>query len=542
MTTLFSKPLKNGFLCLAVCLLSLTSAACGGRDDGSKSPEPGGELVIGLLSDPKTLNPLVASSIEAKNIIGLMYMTLLDEQGDFLSFEPRLAREWEFSSDSLVITFHLRDDVVWHDGEPVTAEDVRFTWELEKDTLVAWSGRNLKDRIKNVEVVDANTVSFHFDARYPYQLMDANDGVILPKHVLENVPRREIRTAPVGREPVGNGPFRFVRWVSEQYIELEKNPLYFEKGRPYLARVVFRIVPDMTTLVTQLKSGEIDCLESIPTDAVAEIKSAYPDIEIISYRSRHHNFVSWNLDAPLFGDRDTRRALAMAVNTGEMIQTLWGGLAEPSVGPMHPVLWAHDPSMTPIPFDPEGAAKILEAKGWKDQDGDGVLDKDGRPFEIEMITNQGNQLRSDIMTMVQEYLRKIGVRVHPRSFEWNTFIGRVVSGEYQSCVLGWKVGTKADLTNFWHSSSMPPGGYNISRYRNAEVDSLIDLARTTLDPDVARPVWYRCQRIIYDDQPILFLSVPHEVVGLRRGYRGVKPNAIGFFVNLHEWYISDEGR
>ncbi len=540
MTILFSKPIGNGAVCLTVFLVLLALTACSGSGDGTPVPEAGGDVVIGLLSDPKTLNPLVATSIEAKNIFNLIYMTLLEEQGDFLSFEPRLAQAWEFSPDSLTITFHLRDDVVWQDGEPVTAEDVRFTWELETDTLVAWPGRNLKDRIVDVEAIDRYTVSFRFDDRYPYQLMDANDGVILPRHVLESVPRGEFRTAAIGREPVGNGPFKLVRWVSDQYIELERNPLYFEKDRPYLARVVFRIVPDMTTLVTQLKSGEIDCLEAIPTDAVTEIRERYPDVEIISYRSRHHNFVAWNLEKPLFDDRDIRRALAMAVNTNEMIQTLWGGFAEPSVGPMHPVLWAHDSSMTPIRFDPDGARRILDEKGWKDDDGDGILEKNGQRFEFEMITNQGNQLRSDIMTMTQEYLRNIGVRVNPRSFEWSTFINQVISGDYESCVVGWKVGTKADLTNFWRSSSTPPGGYNISRYRNAEVDSLIDLAKNTLDPDAARPMWYRCQRIIYDDQPILFLSVPHEVVGLGGEYRGVEPNAIGFFVNLHEWYVSGD--
>jgi peptide/nickel transport system substrate-binding protein len=518
-----------------VLLLAFASAGCGGADDREQSPRYGGDVVIGLLSDPKTLNPLVASSVEARNIIGLVYLTLLEEQGDFLSFEPRLARGWEFSSDSLAITFRLRDDARWQDGEPVTADDVRFTYELQTDTLVAWPGRNLKERIDNVEVLDRFTVRFRFSERYPYQLMDANDGVILPKHVLESIPRSEVGTAPLGRDPVGNGPFKLARWVSEQYIELERNPLYYEQGKPYLSRVIFRIVPDMTTLVTQLKSGEINCLESLPMDAVTEIKRNYPDVEIISYRSRHHNFVAWNLEKPPFTDVDIRRAFAMAVNTSEMIETLWGGYAEPSVGPMHPVLWAHDPSMTPIQFDPAGAKKILADKGWVDEDGDGVVEKNGRELEFEMVTNQGNQLRSDIMTMVQEYLGDIGVKVVPRTFEWNTFISRVVGGEYDSCVLGWKVATKADLTSFWHSGSIPPGGYNISRYRNTEVDSLIDLAKNTLDPEKARPIWNRCQRIIYDDQPILFLSIPHDVVGLARGYRGVEPNAISFFANIRDW-------
>jgi peptide/nickel transport system substrate-binding protein len=357
---------------------------------------------------------------------------------------------------------------------------------------------------------------------------------------MESTPRSEVRLSPIGREPVGNGPFRLARWVSEQYIELEKNPEYYEEGRPFLSRVVFRIVPDMTTLVTQLKSGEINCLESLPLDAVSEIERSYPDVEIISYRSRHHNFVAWNLDREPFGDVDMRRAFAMAVNTSEMIQTLWGGHAEPSVGPMHPVLWAHDPTMTPVAFDPGAARRILAEKGWMDRDGDGVVEKNGRGLEFEMITNQGNQLRSDIMTMVQEYLGDIGVRVNTRTFEWNTFIGRVVDGDFDSCVLGWRVATKADLTSFWKSSSTPPGGYNISRYRNAQVDSLIDLAKNTLDPDVARPIWNRCQRIIYDEQPILFLSVPHDVVGLAGGYRGVEPNAISFFFNIHEWHKADE--
>ncbi len=520
-------------------VLALAAAACdSGRTRGKRAA--GGTVVVGLLGDPKTLNPLVAASIESKNIIDLLFLKLLDEQDDFVSFEPELAERWEFSPDSLSITFVLRDDVAWTDGVPVTAADVRFTWELEMDSLVAWPGRSVKERIADVEAIDDRTVAFHFRNRYPYQLMDANDGVILPKHILEKVPRDRFAASEFGRLPTGNGPFTLARWEPEQFIELGRNPRYCERGLPRLERVVFRIVPDMTTLVTQLKSGEIDCLESLPLEAVADIKANHPEISIYTYMSRQYVFVAWNLDDPLFGSAAVRRALAMAVDTDEMIRTLWGGMARASDSPMHPILWAHDPTMTPIPFDPEKARAVLAENGWIDGDGDGVVEKGGRRFEFEMISNQGNQLRTDVMTMAQEYLRRIGVKVTPRTFEWNTFVQRITQGDFDSCVLGWKTATRADLTDLWRSSSTPPRGYNIPRYRNAEVDSLIDLAKNSLDVPTARRLWYQCQRIIYDDQPILFLAVPYEVIGLDCRYRDVKPNAIGFFVNLPEWYVSEK--
>jgi peptide/nickel transport system substrate-binding protein len=174
-----------------------------------------------------------------------------------------------------------------------------------------------------------------------------------------------------------------------------------------------------------------------------------------------------------------------------------------------------------------------------DQNGDGIVEKDGVPFEFEMTTNQGNQLRADIATMCQEYFRRVGIDAKPRTMEWNTFIQRVIAGDFDSCVLGWGVGTRADLTTLWKSTSKPPKGMNVSRYGNAEVDSLIDRAKNTLDLNEAKSLWYRCQKTIYDDQPFLFLAVPHEVVGLDSRFCGVEPNAIGFYANLPEWYIAD---
>ncbi len=521
----------------AVVLFLVVSCDSGRSRRDSAADET---VVIGLLSDPKTLNPLVATSVESRNIIDLVFLKLLEEQSDFVNFRPKLADRWEFGPDSLSVTFFLRRDVVWADDVPVTAEDVRFTWELQIDTLVAWPNRTVKDRIRDVELIDDHTVKFHFTNRYLYQLMDANDGVVLPKHILKDVPRDQFRASEFGRRPVGNGPFRLARWEPDQFIELERNPLYYEEGLPRLKSVVFRIVPEMMTLVTQLEAGEIDCLESLPVDAVSDIKANHPDIEIFTYMSRHQVFIAWNLQRPLFGSRDIRRALAMAVDTDEMIRSLWGGMALPNDSPMHPILWAHDPRMTRVPFDPAAARVILADNGWVDSDGDGVLERGGARFEFEMITNQGNQLRTDIVTMIQEYLRRVGVRVVPRTLEWNSFVQKLTGGDFDSCVLGWKTSTRADLTDLWRSSSTPPQGFNVSRYFSATADSLIDAAKNATDRELARQLWHRCQRLIYADQPVLFLTVPYEVVGLQRGYCNVEPNAIGFFVNLSKWYVADE--
>lgn len=519
---------------IPVLCVVLLLAACGGNvSDGSDA------VVIGMLGDPQSLNPLVASTVQAQDVINLVFLKLLVEEADFLGFRPRLAERWAFGEDSLAITFYLRRDVLWQDGEPVTSEDVRYTWELQTDSLVAWSSRHLKDQVADVEVVDDHTVTFHFTGRYPNQLKDANDGVILPKHVLEQIPREVFRTSEFGRNPTGCGPFKLTRWVAGQYVELERNANYYERGKPYLDRVVFRIVPDMTTLVTQLKTGEIDCLESLPMDALPQLQEDYPNIRIYRYLSRGITFVAWNLENELFEDGGIRRALAMAVNVPEMIETLWKGMARQANSPMHPMLWAHDPSLEAIPYNPDQARAILKSHGWIDGDGDGVLERDGLRFEFEMTTNQGIQVRADVLTMVQEYLRRIGVKVNARVLEWNTFINGVITGEFESCVLGWQVSTRADLSTFWRSTAVPPSGFNASRYANPEVDRLIDRARSSLDPDEARGLWIRCQRIIYEDQPILFICYPYEVVGLDERFCNVEPNAHGFFVNLHEWDVGD---
>jgi peptide/nickel transport system substrate-binding protein len=496
-------------------------------------------LIIGALSDPATLNPLVSTTTEEMDIIERIFLKLLDEQDDFLTFHPRLARSWKFSEDGLAITFELRNDVKWTDGTPCTAHDVRFTWELQKDTTIAWPHRDLKDRISNVEIIGDHTVRFHFTQRYPYQLMDANDGVIVPKHLLAEIPHDQFHNHSFGRRPVGNGPFLLKEWVSNQYIELAPNPDYYEQGKPHLKRVVFRFAPDGLSLLMQLKAGEIDCLEAIPPEAVVELNRDYKHIRIYKYPSRDVTFIAWNQKNDLFADRDVRRALTMAIDRKAIIETLMNGMGVECKSPMSPLIWAYDPNIEPLPFDAEKSKRILSEHGWRDTDADGVIDKDGKPFEFEMNTNSGTQLRVDIMTMAEAYLKKVGVKVNIRPLEWNHFIDKVIASDLSSWVLGWGLETKADLGGHWHSRASEPGGYNRFYYNNAVVDSLIDLARNTMDPELARDLWYRCQRIIYEDQPLTFIAIPYEVNGLHSRFKGVRASPISFFINLRDWHVVD---
>ncbi len=495
-------------------------------------------LVVGTKAEPKTLNPVAITASEGHQIAGLVFLKLLEEQDDFISFKPQLAEVWTWSADSLDVTFRLRDDVRWSDGKPVTADDVRFTWEVHVDTTVAWPSASIKSKIRDVEVKDARTVVFHFKERYLYQVMDANDGVILPKHILGSVPRKELKAAPFGRAPIGNGPYTLSRWESGQYIELAANPLYFG-GAPRVKRVVFKFVPDAVTLVSQLKAGEIDLLEAVQPGDLPSIKQSRPGDAVATVPSRRMSFIAWNEKRAPFDDREVRRALTMAIDRAEIIRTVWQGYATECTSPIVPLLWAFDPSLKALPFDPEGAKAQLAARGFKDSDRDGVLDKDGKPLAIELLVNDA-QNRIDVVTLVQAYLKRIGIRAEMRVMEYNAYIERILATDYDAALVEWKATTKVDLTGLFHTRSMRPKGFNFVSYSNPEVDRLIDEAVTKTDAGSARALWNRVQRLIYEDQPYTFIAVPKEITAVDDRFCNISPSAISFFAHLSRWGVKPD--
>jgi peptide/nickel transport system substrate-binding protein len=517
--------------CFAV--LVLLGLSCGGGERARR----GGTLVVGEISDYESLNPLGTTDAHARDAYNLLFLLLLDEHPDFLTFGPRLAESYEFSPDRLTLTFHLRRNVVWSDGMPVTARDVAATFRAQKDPAVMWTSRHLKDKIDSVSVIDDWTVAYHFNAVYPYQLMDANDGVILPAHVLEKMKPEDIRNVPIEQFPT-DGPFKLGRWDRGQSLELVRNESYYEKGKPYIEKVVFKIIPDQVALLAQLKSGEIDCMEMVPYGEVTDLRANHPELQIFEFQTIAYNYIAWNAARPPFDNVRVRRALTMAIDRKRIIDNIYYGYADECTSPLVPLFWAHNPGIEPVPYDTATARTILANEGFKDTDGDGWLERGGKRFEFEMITNYGNQRRVDTEVMVQDMLRAVGVKVNPVSLEWTTFLERVKSSDFEAVVNGWRVGTKVDLSPIWSCEARKPGGFNRVGYCNPAVDSLNAAATGMIDFERARPLFYRAQELIYNDQPFTFLNVPRAVNVVDRRFRDVKPDAISMYHYLYNWWIS----
>ncbi|MBZ0268163.1 hypothetical protein K8I85_08400, partial [bacterium] len=487
-------------------------------------------------AEPDNLPDPVSTTRTASDVIERMFLGLTEIGEDLKSYEPALARSWDVSEDGLAVTFHLAREARWHDGQPVTARDVLFTHDVLTDPVVNYSARSWKEFITEVTAGDDHTVTFRFARKYPYQILDASVGAILPEHLLGDAPRGELETTEFARHPVGNGPFRFARWESQQYVELVANEDYF-LGRPHLDRVVYRVTPDKTSLVTQLETGEIDVMQNVPPHEVERLHRTARHIRIEAGEGRNYTYIGWNSNNPLFSSPKVRRALGMAIDRDGLIEALCYGFAAPIDGPIHPRLWAHNPDIPALPFDPAAASRMLAEEGWEDHDGDGWIDKDGQTFEFPLKTNFDNQVRVDATVMLQSMFRKIGVKMEPRTYEWNVLWGSVIDHSYESAVLvGWSIALKVDMKTTFHSESIE-GKYNHTEYANPEVDRLIDAALEAGTFEEALPSWRKAQALIAADQPYTFLYTIQDIYGVNERVRGTRPDFRSYLFNLEDWWI-----
>jgi peptide/nickel transport system substrate-binding protein len=506
----------------------------------AEGPRQGGQVIVATFADVTTFNDYQsAGEVTESEIIDLLYPTLMVEQPDYRlhppSFAPRLATSWEYSPDGRTVTFHLRPDARWSDGVPITAEDVRFTFTAQKDARVGWTDMELKDFIKDVVVVDPLTVRFVFSRAYPYQLMDANDGHIVPAHAFGKIPFERWRTADFEPGLVTGGPFRLAGHTPQQTIILERDPSWWGTPRPYLDRLVFRVLPEIGSQLGQLLAGEVHLVPVVPAPEAARIQAS-PDLQLVEFPSRTYGLVFWNNRNPLFADRRVRRALSLAVNRKSLVDTLFQGHARLSNGPVLSSMWAYNDTLPQLPYDPKLAGELLAQTGWRPARSEGTLRRGARSFTFDLLYPAGNTMRQQMALLIQTDLARLGVHVRPLQVEFTSLIARLESGDYEAVIWAWTEATKVDLTALWGTPGETEGTDNYLGYSNPELDRLIAAAREETDVAKAKALFDRAQALIVEDQPVTFLYEADQLVGMSRHLRGADINAASVYFNVADWY------
>ena len=460
------------------------------------------QLIMSSIGDASFLNPILSQDSASSDIVGFVFNGLIKYDRNLESFVGVLAESWKIETGpEPEITFFLRKGVLWHDGKEFTAEDVKFTYDKIMDEKTNTVRRSDYELVKKAEVLDPYT--FRVTYKQPFSPGLGTWGMgIIPKHLLE---KEDINTTSFNRKPVGTGPFRFVEWVTDEKIVVEANPKYFE-GRPKLDRIIYRIIPDTSLNEMELLTRGIDYYGVYPFE-FQRMKET-PFLNIYSQPSLGYTYIGYNFKNPLFQDKRVRQALTYAINREEIVQYVLYGLGKVANGPFPSHLWYSNPNVKPLPYDPARARQLLAEAGWKDTDGDGILEKDGKPFRFTLITNSGNDTRRDVGVLVQRPLREIGIDVTFEFYEWSVFLKNFVNAKhFDACILGWSLSPDPDAYEIWHSSQIEKG-FNFISYRNPEVDRLWEEGRREYDVEKRKDIYWRIHELMAEDQPYTFLCVP----------------------------------
>ncbi|MGB3341504.1 MAG: TonB family protein [bacterium] len=517
------------FVCLFI-LIVLAISVCTKKEE-KLTGEQGGKLVIGTTDLPAVISPLAPSTFGSNDILDLLFMHLHRIDAKTGKMKPELAASWEFSEDLTSITYYLRTDVTWWDGEPVTAEDVYFTYERMRDPKTNYPNIAGLRFIEKAEIIGPYAIKFTFNKIYADLLTDS-DIIAVPKHIYEK--------EGVGfgyKTIVGNGPYKIAEWVPGSGLVLTYNDTYF-RGRPPLDEIYIKYYADINMMLDDFAVGDLDLVFNI-TPVRAKELAANQNIEVDTKPGNTFTYIGWNFDNLHLKNKEIRKALTMAVNTERILNEVFAGMGTISLGPLPPSSWGYNEDIEPIKHNLLEARKMLEKLGFEDRNRNKIYDMDRKDFTLNIITNVENAERVKILELVAEDLRALGVRVNARNLDTRSFIEAVVTGDFDGFIMGWSVGDKIDPTVYWYSDPVK-GRFNFVNYKNILVDSLIDIGVAMLNRKKAEEIWHEFQKIVYEDVPYTFLIVANDISA---SYKRVKGADQGFVLaNAYTYWIPEAER
>ncbi len=463
---------------------------------------PPNVLVVGQIAEPKSLDPQAVTAANDFRIINNVFDGLVRFKPGTLEIEPALATSWDISDDGLEYTFHLRDGVKFHDGAPLNADAVKFTFDRMLDENNEYYDTGpfplafYFSSIDHVDAVDDMTVKFTLKEPYAPFLsnMASVTGAIVSPDAVKKYGK------DFGRHPVGTGPFVFQSWESNSKVVVSRNDDYWD-GAPPLEAVVFRPITDANTRVAEMLSGGIDVLLETPPDNVKTFEQD-SNFKVVEATGPHVWFLILNAQDGPFADKKVRQAVNYAVNKDALVNDVLQGTADVAAGPTPPAFnWAHDDSLKPYPYDPEKAKQLLKEAGAEGAD-------------LTFYVTQGGSGMLDPVAMgtaIQADLEAVGLNVKIETYEWNTFLGKVnpgLEGKADMAEMAWMT-TDPDTLPFLtlRTAAFPDkGGFNSGYYSNPKVDDLLNKARTSTDQAERAKLYKQMQEIVHDDAPWLFVA------------------------------------
>ncbi len=503
-----------------------------GKASDLAEPVKNDRLVLWLQANPQTLNPITASDAYSSSITRSVFDSLL--RYDTFTGEPEglIASSWTISDDGLTYVFKLRENILFHDGAPLTAEDVKFSFDLIKNPKVdAAHLQNYFASLESVTVKDQYTVEFKLKSKYFRHLIMLGLAEILPKHIYS---KGNFNTHPNNRNPIGSGPYQFVRWDNGRSIQLKRFNRYWGdqdnhfKNFNNFKEVLYRIILDDRVALMALRKKEIDTLTPTPFMWVNDLTS--PEVEKNFYKLKYttndgngYRFIGWNLTHPLFESKSVRQALAYAMPRDLINEKLYKGLLIPSIGPFPKGSDKADPALEPYPYDTKKASTLLAEEGWQDSDKDGLLDKNGKTFTFELIFGSGSPEVERIVLIYQQSLKEIGIDMKIRMLEWTVLLKQIDEKKFDALMMAWGSSLDSDPYQIWHSSQSVPGGSNRVSFHHERVDTILALARETLDREKRNELYREFSRIIADESPYLFLFERPSLLLVDRRIQNVEP-------------------
>lgn len=531
---------KLSALLLSWCLVS----ACAGD-----TARVGGTIVLSASADADVLFPPLTLTLLGKQVTDQLYDNLADIGADLntvgdAGFTPRLARRWSWGADSLTVDFELDPEARWHDGRPVRAHDVQYTFRLIKDPALASQLSSSLDNVDSVSVVDSLTARVWLRERNQDAFFKIAQPVpILPSHLLSGTPPASLRGASTTSNPVGSGKFRFGAWDRGARIVLVADSANY-RGRPQADRLIWLVSADYPTAATRFLTGAADFIDVLRPEYVGRAVAEGKQVRA-SKGSLDYGYVGFNLadgktgrPHPVLGDRAVRRALVMSVDRAALVRNVFDTFGLVAHGPATRLLATSDTTIS-LPYDTARAARMLDSLGWR-RSADGVRRRGNTALAFSMIVPSSSVNRMKLAVLLQDQWRKAGARVSVDPIEVNTFGARMEDRNFDALLNAWHIEpTPSSVREEWASSEIKPGGYNASSYRSADFDAVIDSATRERDPGRSVAQYRRAYKILSEDAPAMWLYELRNVYGFSNRLTPVSIRDDAWWRSLDQWTVAD---